>query len=311
MRIAAHRRRNCADIRTPMAARLAAMPSVNGMACVVLIATGGRPTMDTAWTGPTGGQPDPHAARLGALGAHVARVAHELNAPVSLIAGSLGNLDRQFEALLRFAETARPYLDRHPDLAEAYASGRIDYALENARTLLAICDEGVQRVGYVVGQLRAYARRQSGADEPAATVDLAAVLRSAARMAAEARPGSPAVAWDLAPTPPLSADAQALGQAFANLIGNAFDAVQHRPAPRVRVSALLLGPNRIEVRVRDNGPGVPPARRADIFEPFVSTKAPGVGLGLSIARDAIVRQGGSVYLAEGDGGADFVVQLPV
>lgn len=266
--------------------------------------------MDTAWTEPTSGQPDAHGARLGALGAHVARVAHELNAPVSLIAGSLGNLDRQFEALLRFTETVRPYLGRHPDLATAYADGRIDYALENARTLLAICDEGVQRVGYVVGQLRAYARRQTSAAEAADAVDLTAVLRGAARMAAEARPGTPAVDWDLADVPQLSADAQALGLAFANLIGNAFDAVRNQPAPLVQVSSRQLAPDRVEVRVRDNGPGVPARQRAEIFEPFFSTKATGVGLGLSIARDAIVRQGGSIALASADRGAEFVVELP-
>ena len=69
----------------------------------------------------------------------------------------------------------------------------------------------------------------------------------------------------------------------------------------------------VEVSVRDNGPGVPAAQRARIFEPFFSTKSrgAGLGLGLTIVHDVIERHGGSVALADGSGpGAEFVVRLP-
>jgi len=118
------------------------------------------------------------------------------------------------------------------------------------------------------------------------------------------------VQWALAPLPPLSADAQALGQAFANLLANAFEAVRGVPAPAVHVEARhLADPVAIEVRVRDNGSGVAASRRDEIFEPFVSSKATGVGLGLSIAREALARQGGTLLLSPREGGAEFIVRL--
>jgi signal transduction histidine kinase len=251
-----------------------------------------------------------HHERLGQLGEHIARVAHELNAPVSLIAGSLENLDRQFDALLRYVAATRPLLDRHPELADSFRAARVDYAVDTARTLLAICDEGVQRVGYVVDQLRVYARRSGGATA-SARLDLATVLHGAARLVARAHGDAPKVEWDLAPLPALEGDPQALGQAFANLLANACEAVVGCQAPRVVVRARLLAdPARVEVRVADNGPGIPLESRPHVFEPFVTSKAAGVGLGLAIAREAIERHGGTIALAPSEGGAEFVVRLP-
>ncbi|MDX2169914.1 MAG: ATP-binding protein [Deltaproteobacteria bacterium] len=258
----------------------------------------------------SGREPLAHHQRLGQLGEHIARVAHELNAPVSLIAGSLGNLDRQFDTLLRYVEATRPYLDRHPALAEAFRTARVDYAVDNARTLLAICDEGVQRVGYVVEQLRTYARR-GNAEPVAAPLDLTAVLHGAARLVARAHPNAPAVEWDLPALPALDGDAQALGQAFANLLANACEAVAGQRAPRLAVRArLLAAPARVEIRVADNGPGIPAELRGDVFAPFVTSKAAGVGLGLAIAREAIERHGGTLSLAQPEQGTEFVVRLP-
>jgi signal transduction histidine kinase len=251
-----------------------------------------------------------HNERLGQLGEQIARVAHELNAPVSLIAGSLGNLDRQFDALLRYVEATRPFLERHPALAEAFSAARIDYAVDNARTLLAICDEGVQRVGYVVEQLRVYARRGAAASS-AARLDLADVLHRAARLAARAHPGAPEVEWTLPPLPDLEGDAQALGQAFANLFANACEAVAGGAAPHIGVRARLLAdPARVEVCIADNGPGVPVHLRAAVFDAFVTSKAAGVGLGLAIAREAIERHGGTLSLGHAARGAEFVARLP-
>lgn len=252
-----------------------------------------------------------HHERLGQLGAQIARVAHELNAPVSLIAGSLDNLDRQFDALLRYVEATRPLLERDPELAERVRETRVDYAVDTARTLLAICDEGVQRVGYVVEQLRVYARRGGAPAAAGARCDLAAVLHGAARLVARAHADAPRIEWELPPLPPLEGDAQALGQVFANLLANACEAVAGARAPRIVVRARLLAdPARVEVRVADNGPGIPPASRQHIFAPFVTTKAAGVGLGLAIAREAIERHGGTIELASGGTGAEFIVQLP-
>ena len=84
-------------------------------------------------------------------------------------------------------------------------------------------------------------------------------------------------------------DAQAFVPAFANIIGNAFDAVAGRRQPRVAIAVRCDGTEWVEARVIDNGPGIPPAIRSRIFEPFFTTKAAGagVGLGLAIAKESI------------------------
>ena len=99
-----------------------------------------------------------------------------------------------------------------------------------------------------------------------------------------------------------------------NLIRNASEALRDAGVvrPRIAVTATTT-PDGVCVRVKDNGPGVPAALRAQLFERYVSTKSTGTGLGLALVRDAIERTGGSVRLAEPSAewaGAHFVLSLP-
>jgi len=123
---------------------------------------------------------------------------------------------------------------------------------------------------------------------------------------------------------------QEMGRVLINLLGNAFDAVySHQTetrqgaslpngeaeyAPEVRVSTRREN-GRVEIRVADNGPGIPEDVKAKIFEPFFTTKptGSGTGLGLSLSHD-IVTQGhsGTLTVESAPGaGAAFVVSVPV
>jgi signal transduction histidine kinase len=255
---------------------------------------------------------DQHEQRLSALGACIARVAHELNAPVSLIAGSLANVGEQFDTLIRYVEATRSTLEPEASVAKMRDDVRVDYALDNGRTLLSICEEGVDRVRHVIEQLRIYTRRngETVRQEP---IDLAVELDRAARIAGRGRSASPEFVWDLGRLPTLVGDAHTLGQALVNVLMNAVDASAATTEPRDAVCARpLAGGQRVEIRIRDNGPGISAAQRAMIFEPFFTTKAAGIGLGLAIAREAIDLHGGTIALAADDQpGAEFVITLPV
>jgi len=99
---------------------------------------------------------------------------------------------------------------------------------------------------------------------------------------------------------------------FINLITNACQAVSP-VGGRVALTARARGDGGVEVRIADNGPGVPEGQKNAIFEPFFSTKreGEGTGLGLSIVRSIVGRHGGSIRLeSNADGGATFVVELP-
>jgi signal transduction histidine kinase len=111
----------------------------------------------------------------------------------------------------------------------------------------------------------------------------------------------------------VSADRVLLEQALRNLTSNALEAVGSAAGDRrrIRVTTERDGPM-VEVRVEDRGPGVPPELRDRIFDPFFSTKAGGVGIGLAIARAIVDAHGGQLSLSPTPGGgATFGFRLPL
>lgn len=109
--------------------------------------------------------------------------------------------------------------------------------------------------------------------------------------------------------PVVAGDASKLRQVFVNLVDNAVHAVGE--AGSVRLRARLAG-ELVEVEVQDSGPGLDPAVRARLFEPLITTKVKGIGLGLPLVRRIVEQHGGTVvYAPPPEGGARFVVRLPV
>jgi signal transduction histidine kinase len=113
---------------------------------------------------------------------------------------------------------------------------------------------------------------------------------------------------------------QDLSRAFLNVVNNACYAAHQRTAevgdgftPTVSVRTKDLG-DRVEIRIRDNGNGIPPAVREKIFHPFFTTKptGQGTGLGLSITHDIVVQQHKGELRVESEEGryAEFVIVLP-
>lgn len=103
-------------------------------------------------------------------------------------------------------------------------------------------------------------------------------------------------------------DRQFLGEAFVNLLRNAGEACQG--GGTVTVSARAEG-RRVLVDVSDDGPGVPPERRAEIWRPFRSTKQYGTGIGLAFTRKVVESHAGTIALSERPGpGASFRIDLP-
>jgi signal transduction histidine kinase len=112
----------------------------------------------------------------------------------------------------------------------------------------------------------------------------------------------------------LTGDPEKLRRVVINLVGNAVDALVagETPSPRVDVSAgeNLAGTD-VWLRVRDNGPGIEPARLEQIWTPFHTSKANGTGLGLPITRKVVETHGGSIEVESRPGvGTEFRVVLP-
>lgn len=110
-------------------------------------------------------------------------------------------------------------------------------------------------------------------------------------------------------------DRQLLKQALVNLVENAVLSAHEadRDVVQVRVATRPADqdPDMIEIRIDDNGPGIPADRRVEVFEPYETSRAQGTGLGLAIVKKVILDHGGTVRVEDSDlGGARFVLSLP-
>ena len=102
-------------------------------------------------------------------------------------------------------------------------------------------------------------------------------------------------------------DANQLRQVFVNLLANSIDAAGE--AGRVTLTAQAVGQT-VQVAVEDDGPGVDEATRRRLFEPLITTKTKGVGLGLALVKRIVERHDGLISYEPQDAGARFVVRLP-
>ena len=229
--------------------------------------------------------------KLAALGSLLAGVAHELNNPLSIVIGQALMLREQIEALAREA----------PVGAAAERAAKIQSAAERCARIV--------RTFLAMARQRKAERRE---------VRLPALMDSAIDLLAyglrsrdiEIRREGPD---DL---PSVYGDADQLHQVIVNLLLNAQQAVEERPSGR-RIALGLRAeghPVQLVLTVTDNGPGVPEAIRARIFEPYFTTKPMGVGtgVGLAVSRGMVEAHGGTLTLLATpiDGGACFEVRLP-
>lgn len=176
-----------------------------------------------------------------------------------------------------------------------------------------------ERLGRLVGQVLDMARIEAGmAEWHIEEIDLRALVAAAVKSTAELfRSRGVAVATRLPDAvPPVHGDSDRLTQVMLNLLSNAAKFVPAGGGGRVEVRMRQDG-DVLVVEVADNGPGVPEAERATVFDKFRQggdelDRPPGSGLGLPISRQIIEHLGGSIWLEqEAGGGACFGFKLPL
>ena len=113
--------------------------------------------------------------------------------------------------------------------------------------------------------------------------------------------------------PTVQADAEGIHRALLNIVGNALDAVEDRPDPKVTVGTRTGDEGWVRIIILDNGVGIAPEQLADIFRPFVSTKGSrGTGLGLPVSRKILREHGGDIIAqSQVNTGSKFTLKLPV
>lgn len=233
-------------------------------------------------------------ARLNTLGELAAGMAHELNQPLT--------------ALLSSTQAAQRLLAEDPP------------DTDTAQTAMARAVEQARRASTVVGRLRRLVERPDLAGQ-AQPLPLAAAVQDVLHLLEpELAQRSITPAVSVAPDlPAVLADPVALQQIVHNLLMNALQALDQVPQAE-RLLALRLwmqDANHVALSVRDHGPGIPPEARAHLFEPFYTTRAGGLGLGLTLCESLAQAMGASLTLAPAgpaaapaERGAEFLLVLP-
>jgi PAS domain S-box-containing protein len=227
-----------------------------------------------------------HVARVATLNAMTASIAHEVSQPLSGIMTNANTCVRMLAA-------------NPPNLAVAAETAR--------RTI-----RDANRASEVIQRLRAMFSTKAPVIEMANLNDVAREV--IALSMGELRRANALLETDFADElPPIKVDRVQLQQVILNLLLNAADAmagVEDRPRTLL-VQTSLDADGSVKLLVRDSGTGIDPAIIERLFEAFYTTKAKGMGVGLSISRSIITRHGGRLWAEDNEGpGATFSFSIP-
>jgi signal transduction histidine kinase/HAMP domain-containing protein len=250
-----------------------------------------------------------HAEKMASLGQLTAGIAHEIKNPLNFI-NNFAELSR--EMLAELTETIRSPDDEQNDLI-ATLTGNLSKIAEHG-----------QRADGIVTSMLLHSRGGSGERRNA---DLNALVDEALKLAfhgarAQDKTLNIAIERDFDPSiGAIEIVPQDVTRVLLNLFGNGIYAAKKRrlaeadPAfqPLLQVTTRDLG-DQVEIRVRDNGVGMPPEVKSKLFTPFFTTKptGEGTGLGLSISYDIVVQQHGGTITVDSKAGefTEFTLRLP-
>jgi two-component system, LuxR family, sensor kinase FixL len=226
-----------------------------------------------------------HMSRLTAMGEMASALAHELNQPLAAIANYMKGSRRLLE-------------------------NRQDQSLSPVRDAMEKAAEQALRAGDIIRRLRDFVSR----GESERRVEDAKKLIEEASALALVGAKDKGVRVQFAFAPRLNyvlADRVQVQQVLLNLIRNAIDAMENAPTRELVVATSPAPDNMVEISVADTGGGIAPEIANQLFQPFVTTKSQGMGVGLSISRTIIESHGGSITQRPNPaGGTIFTFTLP-
>ncbi|KAA5845994.1 PAS domain S-box protein [Pseudomonas chlororaphis] len=230
-----------------------------------------------------------HTARLVTLGELASGIAHEINQPLAAVVNYANASQRYLQAL-----------DTQPQAVQKVAQG-----LERIA-------EQATHAAEVIKRLRAFLRKGGRRVQ---ALDLAEVARETVRLCAwEAQACQVTIELRLADNlPPVYADRILLEQVLLNLLRNAIEAnreVHPQQGSQIVLGAQASGEGGVEVSVSDQGPGVSAEQLAQLFTPFYTSKANGLGLGLSMSRSIVEGFGGDLQAQPQSRGLKMCCHLP-
>nr|WP_225882665.1 ATP-binding protein [Pseudanabaena sp. PCC 7367] len=267
--------------------------------------------------------------KMSSLGQLVAGVAHEINNPVNFIYGNLVHANRYVTDLLGVLNLfQKHYPEPAAEIQAEIEAVELDFVEEDLPNLLNSMKVGADRIQKIVISLRNFSRMDEAEIK---NVDIHEGIDSTLmilqnRLKAKSDHPEIKVVKEYNDLPRINCYAGQLNQVFMNILSNAIDAIEAENMERrsqgqpfkaslINISTIVNDDDRLQIRIADNGPGIPEQAKARLFDPFFTTKAvgKGTGLGLSISYQIVTeKHQGSLYCnSEPDQGTEFIIELPL
>jgi two-component system sensor kinase FixL len=226
-----------------------------------------------------------HVSRLTAMGQMTAALAHELNQPLT--------------AIMNYVNAARRTVASVDDPKASRAMDFIDKAATQTG-----------RAGQIIRQLREFVEKRESAREEQSLNQIIEEAIALGLVGTAHR--NVKVVTELDPAlPPVYIDKIQIQQVVINLIRNSIEAMQEMARREIVVRTSPAGDGAIEIAVSDTGPGLPPEVASRLFQPFVTTKDKGMGIGLSICQSIVEAHHGRIWATPNAGsGVTFRITLP-
>ena len=229
-----------------------------------------------------------HVSRLSAMGQMSAAIAHELNQPLT--------------AILNYITAAQCLIG---------ASGHVDDKLQSAQEATEKAAEQTARAGAIIQRLRQFVEKRHS---ERTFENLNKIVEESIALAfVGAAHANVKVKLDLDPRlPAIQVDRIQIQQVLINLLKNSIEAMAGVEKRELTVATGPDEPGSLQITIRDTGPGLSPEVMVKLFQPFVTTKATGMGIGLTICQSIVEAHGGHIFVLE-DGlpGAGFRIHLPL
>ncbi|MCC3531120.1 MAG: PAS domain S-box protein [Microcoleus sp. PH2017_22_RUC_O_B] len=267
--------------------------------------------------------------KMSSLGQLVAGVAHEINNPVNFIYGNLSHANEYTQDLLHLIELYQNhYPEPVPEIIEEVEAIELEFLMDDLPKLLTSMKVGADRIQQIVASLRTFSRMDE-AEMKAVNIHEgidSTLMILQHRLKAKHNHPEIQVIKEYAQLPLVECYAGQLNQVFMNILSNALDALEERDLRRsadqmrenpslIRIWTQMPKPERVLIRISDNGPGIPETVGTRLFDPFFTTKpvGKGTGMGLSISYQIVTdRHNGSLKCTSAPGqGAEFAIEIPL
>lgn len=267
--------------------------------------------------------------KMSSLGQLVAGIAHEINNPVSFIAGNLNHAKNYAEELIDLIKLYQKYHPSPaPEIIERIKSIELDYLIEDFLQLIVSMEEGTNRITEISQSMRTFSRTDCDRKVKFNIhegIDSTLLILKHRLKSNQQRPAIEIVK-EYGDFPEIDCYPGQLNQVFMNVLSNAVDAVeesnlgrsfadiQANPNQISIITELMQDNTQVNIRIKDNGVGINPEVQDKIFDYLFTTKqvGKGTGLGLSIVRQIIEdKHGGAIDCISKPGyGTEFVISLP-